>query len=440
MFNNIKNNKKLMNVGKILSGTAGGQLISLLALPILTRIYGSSVIGNWALLVSLTAIINSFSDLGLTDKIMIEENEESAFNIYATIKTLNIVIAIVVVGINFFIFNFFNIQNYSKLFLSFLLLINIFLTQQIQVCTVWFNRNKNYNILMKNPLINNVTFSTTSLILGLVGFTKYGYFVGFICGQILTFIYLISKVSSVKKVTLSEKIEVIKTSKRFIYFQMPSYMLVQIKSQLPTILIKTFYGFEILGYYSLAYRMLNLPVTLIAGAIGKVYFQTVAELHKKKADIGNFTLNSLKKASKLSLLPLIIILSFGDIIVQIIFGQNFIVSGNIMRLMIFFGYFLFLSMATSGISTVLQKQQYILISSFFQIVTFSLGLFIGNYFYSSIYVGVFLLSLSYSVIQIIYFSYIFKSMGIRIRLYLIDIFCSLSIVLLASGVIIFLRK
>ena len=55
MINQFKNklsgNKK--NIAKISSGTLLGQVISVITLPIITRIYGAEVIGIWTLLNSI---------------------------------------------------------------------------------------------------------------------------------------------------------------------------------------------------------------------------------------------------------------------------------------------------------------------------------------------------------------------------------------------------
>ena len=72
----------MKNVAKISTGTMAGQALSFLTLPIYTRIYGAEVIGNWALFTSIATIINSFSDAGLSNAIMIEKTEEDRYAYY----------------------------------------------------------------------------------------------------------------------------------------------------------------------------------------------------------------------------------------------------------------------------------------------------------------------------------------------------------------------
>lgn len=94
MSNKFKEMMKLSgnkrNVAKISGGTLLGQCISFITIPIFTRIYGAEIIGLWAFLHSITSIIGSFSDLGLTNAIMIgEDNEvEKTYKVITSIATI----------------------------------------------------------------------------------------------------------------------------------------------------------------------------------------------------------------------------------------------------------------------------------------------------------------------------------------------------------------
>ena len=57
---NLSTNKK--NVAKISMGTIIGQIISVITLPIVTRLYDANILGLWALMNSIILIINSFSE------------------------------------------------------------------------------------------------------------------------------------------------------------------------------------------------------------------------------------------------------------------------------------------------------------------------------------------------------------------------------------------
>ena len=83
IINKLKSSEGLKNVSKISGGTMLGQIVSFIVVPIYTRIYGASIMGMWALFQSMASIIVTFSDMGLKNAIMMEENDDDMYPKYA---------------------------------------------------------------------------------------------------------------------------------------------------------------------------------------------------------------------------------------------------------------------------------------------------------------------------------------------------------------------
>lgn len=66
--------------------------------------------------------------------------------------------------------------------------------------------------------------------------------------------------------------------------------------------------------------------------------------------------------------PMVVIMSFGDIVCTLFLGNDYVITGNLSRIIVFMTFFQFLMMATQGITIVLEKQQYALISGIVQII------------------------------------------------------------------------
>lgn len=435
MFKGISESVK--NVGKISFGTLMGQIISVISLPIFTRIYGASIIGGWALFNSVAIIINSFSDFGLTNAIMIEEDEKSARQIYRVVSTIVILISIIT-GVLSFIYYSFNDSdmNISALFIAGTISILVFTLQQTQICYTWLNRRKRYDVLMRNPLINNLVVAIFALILGFLGVKRYGYYIGLILGQVITLLHMKRFLpKGIICLDYNEYVKILKKHKSFIFFQMPSNIVLQIKSQLPTLLIKAFFGSTMLGYYSVSVRLMNMPITLLASALGKVFFQRASEINRNGGNVGEFTLKSLQKAMKIAIIPIVLMLVVGDLVITLFFGRDYIVAANILRIMIFYGLFLFLSMSVNGVAIVINKQKYMMYSGCFQIIGFISGLWVGAKIFDSIYAGVICMSLTFIIIQIVYFCSIFKDTQINLDRYLKPLFFEVFIIVLLYIVI-----
>ena len=103
--------KNLQNVMKISGGTILGQLISIVSLPIITRMYGAEVMGIWATILAVSLILQAVSDWGMNSSLMIEEEETDVIKAYTVITSITLVTCALAVIIVFPYFAI--IKNYS---------------------------------------------------------------------------------------------------------------------------------------------------------------------------------------------------------------------------------------------------------------------------------------------------------------------------------------
>lgn len=433
----LMKSQMLRNVTKISSGTMLGQAISIVTLPIFTRLYGATVIGYWTLFTSVAVIVNAFSDLGLSNAIMMDDEGEQSEKLFSVITTISFIISLIV-GVGYLVIKSVtpDPSGIHPLFYSIVLFVLIFTQQQVNICYNWLNKKKQYNILMKNPIINNVSVAVIAIPLGLMGFTKYGYYIGLVLGQVFTLFHMRRYLPRIFfDFKFRDHFDVIRSHLTYVKFQMPTYLVAQVKNQAPVFFIRSFFGVEILGYYSVCMRVLNIPVNLLASSIGKVYYQTAAEMKKKGQEVGDFTFRNMKRAMYVAIAPMVVIMSFGDIVCTLFLGNDYVITGNLSRIIVFMTFFQFLMMATQGITIVLEKQQYALISGIVQIIGYVAGLSIGKYVFSSLYIAVTLMTVVFCVIQIIYFSKLFKIAGVSVALYLKHVFSTLGLIIVITAVI-----
>lgn len=428
---------KMKNAAKISSGTMAGQIISFITLPIIARIYGAEVVGHWTLLNSIATIVNSFSDLGLTNAIMVEDDEESSLRLYNVVTTIVIAISIIsglVAVIYYSIVP--SGMGISNLFIGLLIAILIFTLQQTQICYTWLNRQGKYGILMKNPVINNTIIGVVAVIFGLAGAKTYGYYVATILGQIITLIHM-KRFLPKKMITfkLDDYRHVFKTRLSFIKYQMPTNVISQVKNQLPVLLIKKLFGAEVLGYYSVSVKVLNIPITLLANALGRVFFQTISDMKRKGEEIGAFAYRNITKAMKVAIVPMIFLVALGDVFIMILYGKEYEMAGTMLQIVSFQNFFTFLMMSSQGITVTLNKQNYAMISCIVQSLGYIIGLGAGAYIFQDVFIGLILMSILYVIVQVAYFCSLFHVMKISWKKYLKDVIISMAIILAGALVL-----
>lgn len=419
IINKLSGTKK--DIAQITLGTAVGQSISFVTLPILTRMYGAEIIGIWTLFNSMALIVKSFSDLGLTNSLMLEDDS----NIEVTYKVITTLAAFVSIISSIFISLYLMSSNkysgFNPFFYFLFSVLMIFTSQQIQVSYTLLNRDKNYDVLMKNPIISNGIFGGLAILFGFFGLIKYGYFVGYMMGQVLTLIHmryhLPSKMFTFKK---RDFYSVLRRNINYIKYQTPSNFISNFRNQVPILLIQSLWGSKVLGYYSVTIKMLQIPINLIANAIGRVFFSTTANMVREKKPIGHYVYSSLQKGMKIGVIPIAILMSSGDYIIRILFGEKWIIAGEFMSLLALQYFFMFLMTTTQGLSITIGKQKYLIIASTAQIIGYVIAAILGKYIFDSIHYGIIFMSTFFIIINIIYFCYLFKEIEISIKKYLKD--------------------
>lgn len=434
----LKKSKNLQNVLRISSGTLVGQAINVVTIPMFTRLYGDEIIGGWAFLNTIAMVVIAISDLGLTNALMMENEGEDQHQTYRVVTTLVIAFSLVA-GLGIFVYlSIFPGAGVgiSALFSAVFLALAVFTLQQIQICYTWLNRAGQYTILMKNPVITNATFGLFSVILALVGVRAYGYYLGWLAGQICTLIHM-RRYLPKGFITLQfdDFRQVVARNSHYVRYQWPNNALLQFKGQLPSLLLKSMFGAGILGQYAITVRLVNIPVTFLGNAMGRVFFQVSSDMKRAGQPLGEFALRNLKRAMKLAAVPVLLVIAAGDVVLNIVLGEGWQMAGTMIRILAVQAFFLFLSMSVQGISMTLNKQLYTMINSVVQVVTIALSLGIGYYIMDSIYPGLIMMSVSSVVITILYFIALFRAMQVSAVPYVRSTLLSLLLIFLGAFLI-----
>ena len=419
---------KMKNVAKISSGTILGQIVSIATLPIITRIYGAGVIGRWTAIYAIAIIIVFCCDLGLSQAIMIASDDEVE-RLYQMVSTVSLMIC----GIAYFIsIGYYLLTGYKireAVVYSFFVIMYAYTMRQVQTCYTWLNRDKQYNVLMKNPLINYTSVAFFSIVFGLLEFKEYGYYWGVILGQFFTLVNM--------KVVLPKKMIYVNTAYykhtihkyiEFVKYQMPSQVSTQLRQQLPNLLISALFGNEILGYFSISQKLISIPITFIGQALGKVFYQTIAEMKRTGKEIGAFLKRNMNRAMMIAIIPMILFAAFGDVAIVVFFGKEYALGGLISRIIVFRSLFTFLSTSLAGIDIVTEQQKRTFQTCVMQTVLASVSVVAGYYLTNSIIVTVYLIVITFNLMQIWYFVKIYKSLGLAATDYLKSVAMTLLVV------------
>ncbi|WP_151948821.1 lipopolysaccharide biosynthesis protein [Aliarcobacter butzleri] len=323
------------NIITLMTGTAIAQAIPIAISPILTRIYTPEDFGVFALFIAISAILGSVANARYESAIILPRKDEDAINIFA----LGFIVTCIVSFVCFFIIVVFNnyftslFENKEIGFWLYFVPIAIFFSGLFNILNYFNNRKKNYKDLRNATIIKSIILAIIQLLVGLFKPGASGLISGQIISNMFSNLKLLNNILKNKKIISSiSKVKIIALAKKYKDFPKHatlSSLFDNLTLQLSSIMIPKMFSFIMSGYFFLASKIVNMPATLISNSISQVYLQKISENKNKNIKSFDILKNTLKKLFLIAL-PITIIGFFcSPYIFPILFGKEWVISGEI---------------------------------------------------------------------------------------------------------------
>lgn len=352
--------------------------------PLLTRLYSSEDFGLLAVFTSLLSLINVVSSLRYESAIPLPESDCEAVNIS--------VLSLILVGISSFLCGVvvwqFGYPITEMLYLPvlahyfWLLPLSVLLLGTYNVFNYWSVRTKNFSSIAGTRLFQ----SLTTVAIQCTTFNLGG--IALICGQVMgqsIGTISLSRIwyarSMLRQVNLQEIINGASRYRRFPIFSTWAAFANTAGLQLPALIFSSVFGPVAVGLYSLSYRILSLPISLVGQAIGKVFLSYGSDA-KNSGQLGGLVKKTHNILAQVSLPPTIFILITGPEIFAFVFGEPWREAGVIAQ---WLAPWLFLTFITSPLSilfTIRERQAQALALQLVLLAGRLLAIGIGIYFKS----------------------------------------------------------
>jgi len=169
---------------------------------------------------------------------------------------------------------------------------------------------------------------------------------------------------------------VLKRYRKFPLFSTWGGLLNTAGSQLPPLLFASAFGAFYAGLYALAHRLIAMPMSIVGQAIGQVFLSDAPSKYRN----GELP-DALNKAHKIlirSILPpTIILILFGESFFATVFGENWIVSGEIASWLALWMMMAFTTSPLSSVFAVAEKQHLGMIMQAVLLITRVSGIGVG---------------------------------------------------------------
>lgn len=352
-------NSFIYNVSLLAGGTAGAQLLSILASPFLTRLYSPAEIGVLSIFGSIAAICSAVSCLRYEMAIPITKNDTDAVSLLLLCILLILSTSICVFLLTIILKNTTECYRNIILFEKFIFLVPIamFLSGLNSALTTFAIRKREFATISRTRLIQSV------VVIGIqISYSNYGVNAligGLLTAQLIGTMFLFSKilpVKTVRKTKITNLKHLAYEHKNFALFSMPESLCNVAGVQLPYILIGNLFNSSATGLYALTVKILQLPTSLISSAVGGVFHADVAKLYRNK-QLSQMVEKLLLQLIQIAMTPCLILVLLGPSLFHITFGDKWLLAGEFSRWMAPWIFLVFITSPLTTLFGVLNKQK-----------------------------------------------------------------------------------
>lgn len=337
----VKSSEFTKNTLTLVLGTAVAQSIPFLLHPFLRRIYSPEDFGAISVYLSLLAIISIVSALRYEAAVVLPKEDQDGANVFMLSVVINLIVAL----IGWVVLFLFRTEisgwiNFPLQYSSYLLLLPLaaLVFSVYQSMNYWLIRRKAFAASTRNKIVRRGVEGGVQLSLGLLQVPG-GLFIGDLLGNVANVIagwrQMLRNAFSTTWISKTSMKQMAAHYKEFPLYNVLPTLLSSLATTLPFLFINKFFSTETVGYLDLTRLVLSIPLVFIAATISQVLFQQITVKKNESLPMSGDLKRVLILLTAIIGLEFLVILPFGPALFSLVFGDNYALSGQYARILIF---------------------------------------------------------------------------------------------------------
>lgn len=342
-----KENTYYRKIAVLFSGTGLAQLINLVGLPFLTRLYSPEHFAWFSFYSACVAILTLVATLKFENHILLSKSQSGVTHSANLVKIISIFVSSLVVLFAFVL------SLFMKLNLELVLLISLGSAFAAWNLANYYllNRLGRYSSMATSRVFGAVAFLISAICLTS---SIYGLLWASLVGVLTSVIFTTIK-SGRRKVYLNKSLRLLKTETSYYRIVLPSSLLDVLSSQIPLIFSKGNFSLDKVGNFGLYNKCVSLPSGILGKAVADVFKKEAFKLLNDNKSAKTIYLDTAKKMLCIGLLPYILLQFYGGSLFMFTFGTEWHFAGEIAQIMAIRFY---MGFVVSPLSTILYFGSY----------------------------------------------------------------------------------
>lgn len=342
-------NTFLRHVLTLMTGTAVAQVIPLVARPFLTRIYTPAEFGVWGMYTALAGGLATIGALRYDIAVVMPETDAGGRAMVKLASRIGLAFSVVAtVLLTVFSHPLANLLRRPDLapYLPAVGLL-VLATTQLSGRQYWLNRRERYKEMARNRMGQAVGTTGVQLGAGLAGVGgAWGLVAGSIAGAWFSSANLWRLTRHETRPQPGDSaLAVAREYRKMPLVNGPNALVDTIRLQGIILMIGAFFSKEAVGQYTQAWTLLQMPMGLVNGALGQVFYQKLA--NTRRGAMFGVVRNAIVRSLVIGLVPFALIWLLAPWLFPFVLGPDWGPAGQIARILV---PWLYLNFVTSPIS------------------------------------------------------------------------------------------
>ena len=324
------------NVLKLAFGSLAARVISLAAVPVLTRIYAPVEMGLLAQFVATVLLVSPLLALRFPVALPLPGGDRAASALVGLSLCLTgIMTGLLAVLVALGDKEFFNATGLGVLYpWRWILLAAILGTALYELFQFWAIRRQHMAAVARTQIVQSLAGNGAKLSFGFADFGAAGLIVGQLVQQSAGSLSLLRQflldITQVRTMFRMRRMRAAASRySKFPMLRLPSQFLLVLGSQIPVLVVARLFGDATTGQLSLAVTVLAVPVGILTQAIGNAFYSEIARVWNHAPEqVGLLTLRVSIRLLLVAIVPSGAVLSFGPPLFAFLFGEEWRLAGT----------------------------------------------------------------------------------------------------------------
>ena len=361
----VRRSSFIKNVAVLISGTAAGQAVIILAAPVLSRLYSPTAFGVLSVIVAVSGPISTMASFKYELAIVLAKDDKDAANLFVLSFALVFIIsALTLLAIPFagdWIAE--EMERPTAAPLMIWIPASVFFLGLFNVILFWSNRRKDYIRTSVSLLSRSVGTVAMQVLFGVLDKGAKGLIVGRVFGVALAAAVLGFKPLMREWRLIASSFDfarmraLARQHDHFPKYNAPREGIVSLSASVPSIFLALLFSPAAAGLYWFTVRLMEAPTTLIGIAVRRVFFERAAKALHAEERIFPLLMQATAGLAALGVIPVLVIVIEGPALFDLAFGDEWRGAGVYARWLTIWWYSSFCYVASAALIPVFHLQR-----------------------------------------------------------------------------------